>query len=454
MNSKEQFIQRSIIRDMSEGVLSIGMDGKITTLNKAACRMLGVNEDAVGKSFAGVFFSLGENDDFIQAILDAVYQNTVSHNRVVGYDDNGTVRQLFISTSYLKDGDEKIGVSAVFSDITELAELRDAVKAMERIKGLNSELEKRNEFIKKTFGRYLSDDIVNTILETENGLEIGGKKQDVAIMFTDLRGFTFLSEQMNPRDLITMLNSYLEHMIIIVQKHRGTILEFIGDAIVAVFGAPLESETRCYDAVRCAVEMQCEMEQVNRENDKNGFPKLQMGIGIHCGDVVLGNIGSERKTKYDIIGKNVNLASRVETYTVGGQVFVSETVKKELGDRISTVSEQEIMPKGVKIPVKIYEVAAIDSLQVPVQDEVFTSLENPFPVEVNLVNGKDISEEAIKTNIVAISANMAKLAPCSGLDHNKNIRFFVDEKEIYAKVKQVENNTVTVYITAGTVELF
>ena len=186
----DEFINKSIIKNMSEGILTISMKGSIISANDAALSILSLPPDIKGKNFSALFFDEeGKSDDFIQSFLDAIYENTVINNSTISYERNGTKRQLFISTFFLKDGDEKIGVSAVFSDITEMSEMRDSLKAMERIRELNEKLEQRNAFIKKTFGRYLSEDIVETILDTKDGLSIGGKRKAVTVMFNDIRGF-------------------------------------------------------------------------------------------------------------------------------------------------------------------------------------------------------------------------------------------------------------------------
>ena len=357
---------------MSEGILTISMKGSIISANDAALSILSLPPDIKGKNFSALFFDEeGKSDDFIQSFLDAIYENTVINNSTISYERNGTKRQLFISTFFLKDGDEKIGVSAVFSDITEMSEMRDSLKAMERIRELNEKLEQRNAFIKKTFGRYLSEDIVETILDTKDGLSIGGKRKAVTVMFNDIRGFTALSEKMDPEDLIAMLNLYLSAMTDIIQKNHGTILEFIGDAILAVFGAPIESDTKEYDAVKCAIEMQQEIPKLNESYEKQNFPKIAMGIGIHTGDVILGNIGSLKKMEYDVIGKNVNLASRIETYTIGGQIFISNETKEHVKGKLQIGKILDIIPKGTAQEITIFEVLSLDGLSVPVKEQHF-----------------------------------------------------------------------------------
>ena len=418
----DEFINKSIIKNMSEGILTISMKGSIISANDAALSILSLPPDIKGKNFSALFFDEeGKSDDFIQAFLDAIYENTVINNSTVSYERNGTKRQLFISTFFLKDGDEKIGVSAVFSDITEMSEMRDSLKAMERIRELNEKLEQRNAFIKKTFGRYLSEDIVETILDTKDGLSIGGKRKAVTVMFNDIRGFTALSEKMDPEDLIAMLNLYLSAMTDIIQKNHGTILEFIGDAILAVFGAPIESDTKEYDAVKCAIEMQQEIPKLNESYEKQNFPKIAMGIGIHTGDVILGNIGSLKKMEYDVIGKNVNLASRIETYTIGGQIFISNETKEHIS--------------------------------VPVKEQHFKKLDEPLQFDLLLLDGKHGGREPFQTELVSYSEDDLWIKTSAPLSNSKNVLFSLHNEDIYAKVIDEKDGLFLLNITSGELPL-
>ena len=295
MSNHSGAIQESIMRDMKEGVMTIGMDGIISFVNPAAEKILGKKaEKLLGHNFAACFFKYEENDSFNQTILDAIYDATTSHQNVVPYFTGEKTLQLHVTTSYLRNNEERMGVIAVLGDISELSELRDAVKAMEQIRALNEQLKLRNKLLNETFGRYLSDDIVKELLDTPNGLALGGKKRSLTVMMSDLRGFTAMSEKMDPQKLITMLNHYLGEMTEIIEKRKGSIIEFLGDGIFAIFGAPLELENHASNAVAAAVEMQMRMEEINAWNEAQGFPQLEMGIGINTGEVIVGNIGSER----------------------------------------------------------------------------------------------------------------------------------------------------------------
>ena len=188
---------------------------------------------------------------------------------------------------------------------------------------------------------------------------MGGERRQVTIMMTDLRGFTALSERLEPERVVQMLNAYFEIMVDIVLEFNGTINEIIGDALLVVFGAPHEIKNRAQRAVACAISMQNAMAEVNAHNRDQGLPDIEMGIGLNESEVIVGNIGSSKRSKYAVVGSGVNMASRIESYTVGGQVLISESVRKEAGDMLRIDAQRDIRPKGSEAPLRIYEVGGI-----------------------------------------------------------------------------------------------
>ncbi|MBW1941696.1 MAG: hypothetical protein JRJ51_02545, partial [Deltaproteobacteria bacterium] len=213
--------------------------------------------------------------------------------------------------------------------------------------------------LKKMFGRYLSTEVMNAILKDPSSLELGGERRTVTIMMTDLRGFTALSERLEPEKVVQMLNAYFEVMVDIILKYHGTINEIIGDALLVIFGAPNEMPNRNAQAIASAIDMQNAMTEVNRQNRLNGLPELEMGIGLNEAEVIVGNIGSTKRSKYAVVGSGVNMASRIESYTVGGQVLISESVKREAGDILRIDNRMDVLPKGAQAPLSIYDVGGI-----------------------------------------------------------------------------------------------
>ncbi len=223
---------------------------------------------------------------------------------------------------------------------------------------LRETLQQRDALIRRTFGRYLTDEVLEKILAEKDSIFIGGERRVVSILFSDLRRSTELSESMDAADFIRMLNHYLSEMIEIINAWQGNILEFVGDAIVVVFGAPRANRMSARDAAACAVAMQRRMGAVNAWNREQGYPELSMGIGLHKGEAILGNIGSETRMKYDMIGRNVNLASRAQGYTAGGQILATEEILAEAGDQVlvDETGTKHVTPKGFQKEIPLYDV--------------------------------------------------------------------------------------------------
>lgn len=428
------FIVDSIFRDMSEGIIALDMNGIITLANPAALKVLEKDDDLIGMPFGVVFFEYEENDRFNQTILDAIYNRESSQESLVDYFTGEKTKQLHITTSYLKNGNEKIGVIAVLSDVTEIAELRDALKAMEQIKALNGKLELRNKLLSETFGRFLSDDIVKQLLDTPDGLKLGGKKAELTIMMSDLRGFTALSERMPAADLLTMLNHYLAEMTEIIQKHNGTIIEFIGDGIMALFGAPIFYENHAENCVEAAVEMQSRMVSINEWNEAHNYPQIEMGIGINTGDVIVGNIGSEKRTKYGVTGSNVNLAGRIESYTVGGQVLVNETTLARINKNVEVDSATEVKPKGVDKPITLSSIVEIGELNCRRNRGAMAVLTNPAEVSFFSISGKHIANESLKGKFIALSQSEAIFITKEDVKVFDNLQFEIEGEKLFGKV--------------------
>ena len=450
MADKEGIIRERVILDMFEGVIIIGLDGVITSVNPAAEEILEKSpEQLVGKRFARAFFEYEENDAFNQAILDAIYDSGSRHSNFVPYYTGRATKQLHISTSFLRDGDEHLALIAVLNDISELAELRDALTAMERIKALNGQLEMRNKLLSETFGRFLSDDIVRQLLETPDGLALGGKKRRLTIMMSDLRGFTALSERMGAQELIHLLNHYLGEMTEIIQRNAGTIIEFIGDGIMAIFGAPAPSEKHETEAVQAAVEMQAAMAGINAWNTAHGYPALEMGIGIHTGEVIVGNIGSEKRTKYGVVGSSVNLTGRIESYTVGGEILISPSTRAAITETLDIADERRVLPKGVPEPLVLSCVAGIGGLSCRRAEERPLPLREPAPVLFQTIRDKHIDQAPKSGAFTALSPTEALLQTDYTLERFDNLEMeLAGMTQIFAKVLSREDGVYLLRFTS------
>ena len=240
-------------------------------------------------------------------------------------------------------------------------------RAMEEIRRLADQLELRNRFIRQTFGRYLTDDVVTSLLDSPTGLQLGGEKRKITMMMSDLHGFTSLSERLAPERVVALLNRYLATMVTIIKQYQGTIDEFIGDAIFVLFGAPIWQEDDAQRAVACAVAMQLAMAAVNEQNRQDGLPDVEMGIGVHTGQVVVGNIGSPERMKYGVVGSHVNLTSRIQSFTTGGQILISEATRQDVGPLVKIGKQMEVKAKGFEQPIPLSEVRGLGVLERKIQ---------------------------------------------------------------------------------------
>ncbi len=218
--------------------------------------------------------------------------------------------------------------------------------------------EKNRRKVTNALGRYMSEDVMKKVIQNIDNLGLGGKKATVTVLFSDIRGFTSLSENLTAQDVSQLLNEYFSQMEPIVSKYNGIINKFIGDAIMAVFGEPIQDENHAENAVKCGYEMLKKVEELNNTWQKEGKYPIKIGIGINTGEVFIGNIGSEKRMEYTVIGDTVNLASRLESYNkiYKTQMLISsETYEKakNIAD-VNKFSDVEIRGKIQKID--IYEV--------------------------------------------------------------------------------------------------
>ncbi|MBW4418748.1 MAG: adenylate/guanylate cyclase domain-containing protein [Myxacorys californica WJT36-NPBG1] len=322
----------------------------------------------------------------------------------------------------------------------------------------NVDLEKRNGLIRQVFGRYLSDSIVANLLETPEGLKLGGDRRNITILTSDLRGFTALSERLSPEQVIQILNLYLEHMADVINHYEGTIDEFMGDGILVLFGAPIAKENDALRAIACACAMQLAMGAVNEKLKPFDVPHLEMGIGIHTGEVVVGNIGSEKRTKYGIVGSPVNLAYRIESYTQGGQILVSQQTLTEAGSNVRINKRLNVQPKGFKQAIAVYDIAGIAgfyNLYLPKEEETFVQLPEGIPLQFALVEGKHVGDRLFYGKLIRLSqkgaelhVNRSELQPLFSESTTLKLNILAPERseDFYAKVSQKAADTDSLYI--------
>ena len=303
---------------------------------------------------------------------------------------------------------------------------------------------RQRDFIRDTFGRYLSSEVVEELLDSPAGLKMSGENREVTFLVSDLRGFTALTSSLSPNQVIEIINRYFEHMIEIIARYQGTVNEFLGDGILSFFGAPLYAEDDPERAVACAVEMQNALALVNVEQRRLKLPELAMGIGINTGEVVVGNIGSERRASYGAVGTPINAAYRIESFTVGGQILISPSTHDRIETDLTIRGTREVKFKGLDEPVTLYDVAGIaEPYQVFLPEKkavALTPLNPPLPIECFLLEGKTVSDTAIAGRITDLAENSAEVFLDKKLSAYTNLRIVLATpetrglSELYAKV--------------------
>lgn len=245
------------------------------------------------------------------------------------------------------------GTSLTVRSRDEIGQLTQSFNTM--VEGL-----KERDFIRNTFGRYVDHEIARELLKRPEAARLGGVKREVAILMSDIRQFTPLAESLSPDVIIGLLNRYFSALIEVIHRHQGIIVDFFGDSVLVFFDpleGPLEPVIR--KSIDCAFEMQEIMTKFNEEVEISGLPQLEMGIGVNSGEVVVGNIGSETRAKYGIVGSPVNITQRIQSEAKGGEVIISEPVYGHLSGELVIKRAFSIPLKGVKGQVRLYLVEGI-----------------------------------------------------------------------------------------------
>lgn len=271
-------------------------------------------------------------------------------------------------------------IKSVFQD-----EVKDLAFAFDNMtEGL-----KERDKVKNLFSKFHGSSITDDLMNQEVGL--GGQKKDVVVFFSDIRGFTAFSEKRSPEEVVEMLNEYFEVMVGIINKNHGVVDKFIGDAIMAVWGAPRSSGRDAYHAVMSCLQMRMALVELNEKRKTRQQPPLQIGIGLHAGSVISGTIGSHERMEYTVIGNTVNTGSRIEASTkaFGADLLISEEVVAQVGDDFIVELAGAAEVKGRSEPLKMYKVRG------------YKDKENGQPVIVKTEYSDYEAEKADKVKIAA-----------------------------------------------------
>ncbi|HIE38086.1 MAG TPA: adenylate/guanylate cyclase domain-containing protein [Anaerolineales bacterium] len=331
----------NIFASIASGVVTTDEEDRITLVNRAAEGILGIAAgQAEGRPYTEAFPTLRP---FLEPLMERVQREDrtiVAEEVEPELPGRGRVN-LSLSLSPLRDPEhERSGVALVLEDLTE----RRRLEAQER-------------FIRETFQRYVCPAVVQRLLEDPGSLKLGGHRQEVTILFADIRGFTAFSEHRDPEDLVEVLNCYLSLGADAVLAEEGTLDKFIGDAVMAIFNAPLPQPDHTLRAVRAALRMQEAVRQYHGEVPSAN--RLAYGVGVAVGEAVVGNIGTAQQLNYTAIGASVNLAKRLQENAAAGQILLNQEACERVRGEVEVRPLSPMEMKGLSAPIQVYELLGL-----------------------------------------------------------------------------------------------
>ena len=216
----------------------------------------------------------------------------------------------------------------------------------------------KKEKIQKAMGKYLSYDVMQNVVQNIDNIELGGKRTDITVLFADIRNFTSISEGMDANSVTMILNEYFSAMVPVIEEHNGILNKFMGDAVLAIFGEPKKTENHALDAIKCGHKMLKKLKHLQEKWMDEGKPKIEIGIGISSGEVFIGNIGSQDRLEYTVIGDTVNTASRIENYNkvYKTNFLISESTYKLVQPYVDVITIKNVAIRGKSNKINLYEV--------------------------------------------------------------------------------------------------
>ncbi len=328
---KEKQFNESILNSIATGLLTLDSLGEIDSVNPSGQNILGMDQsEIIGNHYMYLF----EKDPTILELIQTTeIENSIQSEQNIAFTTVSKESVVNISVS------PRIGNDMVITG---------TVIAIEDITQQNK--------IKNTFKRYVSKQIVEKLLDSKEGLNLGGELRNVTILFTDIRGFTSMSENMKPEEVVSTLNDYFTEMIDIVFKHNGTLDKIVGDELMIVYGAPIGAADDTKRALDTAIEMMVRLKSFNKKRKIKKLHPIEIGVGINHGPVISGNIGSREMMDYTVIGDTVNLAARLCSHSPPGNIIVSPSVFRKTSKFYQYEKLEPIEVKGKKKKIQIQKV--------------------------------------------------------------------------------------------------
>jgi PAS domain S-box-containing protein len=342
--------QENIFSSMTNSLITTDKKGKVRYFNRAAKEGLNLTEDLLGKSFPDLF-----RNNLDASLLRNIEESAAQKKTLLGVEgifmsgDNGQ-KELDFSLNVsplLGERGKHEGTTFLLTDQTREKELQEQMKGV---------VEERR-MIKNMFARYLSMDLVHSLIQHPEQVKPGGSSRFATVFFADIRGYTSFSEGYSAEYIIEVLNEYFQEAVEVVIRNHGYIDKFIGDCIMAAWGVPIENPAEdAISAVSCAVEIQELVASKNRKFFHGKANDLRIGIGMHTGPLVAGNLGSTRKMNYTVIGDTVNLASRLEGISKANEIIITKHTRDHLGDHFRIEERPAVQVKGKRDPIPIFSV--------------------------------------------------------------------------------------------------
>jgi adenylate cyclase len=340
---QQEQMQRDILRSLSNGVISTDKSGYIIAANESAKRLLGLNEeDRLEGQLINNVIKIKEGD-FSKWCQQAL---TIA--------DSKNAQQYYPDRTLIH-GEEENSINLSINTIADASDQGLPCGALVVMDDISDE--KR---LKSTMYRYMTQELAEELLKLDDA-KLGGDRKEVSILFSDIRGYTTLTENLEAEEVVSMLNEYFESMVEAVFKHKGTLDKYIGDAIMAVFGSPLPLDEHAWMAVKTSLEMRYRLQEFNHRRHTENKPRINIGIGINSDTVISGNIGSSKRMEFTAIGDGVNLGSRLESVSkhYGSDIIISDNTYKPCEHMIWARELDYIRVKGRNEPVAIYELLGL-----------------------------------------------------------------------------------------------
>jgi PAS domain S-box-containing protein len=346
IDSLERY-QENVFNSMTNMIITTDAAGQIYYFNEPAVKAMGLTEEDLGRHLENVF-----RNSLSSKAVNAILKSLEDGEEILGLEgiyrggDNDIDYSLNITPLKTPRG-KKEGLTLLFTNQTREKELKKTVKIV------NDE----RRIIKDMFARYMSQEVMTSLMESPDSIKLGGDKREATVFFADIRGYTSFSEGRDPEAIVEILNEYFSEAVENVLQYKGYIDKFIGDCIMAVWGVPMmPKKDDAINAVSCAIAIQEAVRSAKRKFFRKEASRLRIGIGINTGPLVAGNLGSIQRMDYSVIGDTVNLASRLEGAAEADEIIISQSTRDHIGNHFTLEKRQAIRVKGKEKPIQIYNV--------------------------------------------------------------------------------------------------